>query len=227
MTEFSIVCAWKDLGDRDRRRSYEWTRDYWRSTFDAEIVEGSPEPFTRARGLNDAIRRASCDVILQADPDSVVPAAQALAAVRLAEAEDGLVVPYDTYLYLGRDATARLQAGAALREFGPADCESFGSGGAGPATCFSRRTWELARGYDERFGLWGGDDAAFAFACEAFTGRTWRRVAGPVVHSWHRRLPASVPGTRAYRDGFALLAEYRNAEARGPAAVRELVGSRS
>lgn len=225
MPRFSIVCAWQDLGDPARRASHEWTRAYWRRHFpEAELVEAEPLLFTRARGLNAAIRVARYDVILQADPDTVVPVEQAREAVRLAGEADGLVIPYDRYLYLTEEATRRLHE-RGVRSFGEDDCEFSGSGGAGPVTAFSRSTWELARGYDERFGLWGGDDAAFAYACAAFVGEE-RRIAGPALHSWHPRLPESVPGTDAYAEGFMLLAEYRDAAAVGLDAVRALVEAR-
>jgi hypothetical protein len=224
--DFSIVTAWKDLGDPDRRASYEWTRSYWRHHFpDAELVEGSPEPFTRARGLNDAIRRASHDVIFHADPDTVIAPASVRLAVEMVTKADGLVVPYMQYLYLTRDATRRLHAHGDWTEFDTGDCEFSGEGGAGPTSAFSRRTWELAGGYDERFGLWGGEDAAFAYACGAFVG-PWRLIAGPALHSWHPRLPESIPGTDGYAKQFSLLAEYRDANERGPKAVRALVESR-
>lgn len=221
--DISIVSAWKDMGDPARLASYRWTRDYWRRVFpDAELVEAAPEPFTRAAGLNAAIRKASHDLILQADPDTIVPDAQAHTALQLAAEADGLVVPYDRYLYLDKAATQSLHAGYALDYFSERDCEDFGKNGAGPVTAFSRRTWETVGGYDERFGLWGGDDAAFQYACAAYIGPE-RRVEGPALHSWHPRLPESVPGGEGYVAGFALLAEYRDAAAEGPDAVKFMV----
>jgi hypothetical protein len=191
------------------------------------LIEACPEPFTRARGLNAAVRAARHDVILQADPDTVVPPEQAREAVRLAAEADGLVVPYSRYLYLTEAATNRLHAHrlSSLPNFGPEDCEFSGEGGAGPVTAFTRRTWEAARGYDERFGMWGGDDAAFAYAVDAYVA-PMRRLAGPALHSWHPRLPESVPGTPEYVAGFELLARYRDAAAEGPEAVRALVEER-
>lgn len=220
----SIVCAWKDMGDHARRISHAWTRDYWTWHFpEAELIEATPEPFTRAAGLNAAIKQATGDVILQADPDSIIPPETARLAVRLAAAHDGLVVPYDRYLYLTEFATRRLhETGDAWLDFWDTDVEDTGLGGAGPVTAFSRRTWELVGGYDERFGLWGGDDAAFAYACDALVGPE-RRIPGPVLHSWHPRLPESVPGSPGYVEGFVLLAEYRDAHAEGREAVRAMV----
>jgi glycosyl transferase family 7 (putative galactosyltransferase) len=212
------------MGDPHRRAAHAWTRLYWRKHFpDAELVEAAPDPFTRAAGLNAAIRIATRDLILQADPDTIVPVEHALVALHMANARDGLVVPYDHYLYLTEEATRRLHGGADEYSFTDADCEFSGIKGAGPVTAFSRRTWEMAHGYDERFGLWGGDDMAFAFACEAYTGVEVRRVPGPVLHSWHPRLPESVPGQPGYAEGFVLAAEYRDAASEGPDAIKFMV----
>lgn len=235
--DFSIVCAWKDLGDPYRRVSHDWTRRYWRTVFpDAELVEGSPRPFTRARGLNWAVERARHNLILQADPDTIVPVEQAVEAIRLAGEAAGLVVPYDQFLYLRREATAQLQTWPRWEEtgggwaplaqaFGPGDCDDFGEGGAGPVTAYSKWTWQMAGGYDERFGLWGGDDSAFAIACGNLVA-PWRRIAGPALHSWHPRLPMSIPGNREYARQQAILNEYLDADKQGPDAVRALVKSR-
>ena len=61
--------------------------------------------------------------------------------------------------------------------------------------------------------------------CAAFVGDT-RRVEGDVVHLWHPRLEASIPGTDAYIEHFEILERYRDAAARGPGAVRALVEAR-
>lgn len=222
----SIVCAWKDLGDPHRRHAFEFTRRYWAHHFPgAELVVAAPEPFTRARGLNEAVRSASHDVIVQADPDSIAPAVQIVRAIAAARAHDGLVVPYDYYFYLGWLATKRLHEAPldALPTFTTDDCQQHGMGGAGPLTVFSRRTWEIARGYDERFGLWGGDDSAFAYACDAFCETPTRRIDGPMLHSYHPRLPQSIPGGDGYVEQFTLLAEYRDAATISRQAVRDHV----
>lgn len=222
---FSIVCAWKDLDDAYRRRGFEFTRRYWKYHFpEAELVVGEPDPFTRAAGLNEAVRDASYDLILQADPDTIVPPAQAVEALRLA-GEGGLVVAYDEYLYLDEKSTRTLHD-APLGElplFGPRDCQISGRGGAGPVTAFTRATWAAAHGYDERFGLWGGDDIAFMHAVWAYTGIEMRTVPGSALHSYHPRLPDSIPGNPGYAKQWALTARYRDAAAIGRHAVRNLV----
>jgi hypothetical protein len=219
VADLSIVCAWKDMGDPHRRAAFEFTRRYWGHHFPgAELVVGCPEPFTRASGLNAAIRAATTETIVQADPDSVAPHTQIQAAIYQARKHDGLVVPYSTYYYLGEEATARLHGlppGALPYEVTAADCQFTGGGGCGPITVFSRATWEKAHGYDESFGLWGGDDGAFALACDAFCDQETRTVDGPMFHSYHPRLTQSIPGRDGYADQFAILAAYGAASARG------------
>jgi hypothetical protein len=228
MSDFSIVCAWKDFGDPHRQAAFEFTRRYWAHHFpDTELVVGEPEPFTRASGLNAAVEAAKTDLIVQADPDSVAPYAQILAALYRARKCDGLVVPYSTYHYLGLIATERMHAlpvGDLPESVTEAECQFSGGGGCGPVTVFSRSTWEKAQGYDERFGLWGGDDGAFALACDAFCDQVTRTVDGPMFHSYHPRLTQSIPGREGYADQFSILAEYAAASARGGrAAVRQHV----
>lgn len=223
-----VVMAWRDLGCPHRAEAFTWTYRWWGQFGWPIVVESSVEPFTRARALNAAVRRAAgqAQVIVQADPDSVLanPAA-ARQAVELARQTAGLVVSHDQYLYLTQSATAAVYAGRALSTFGPGNCDNHGTRGVGNVTVFSTATWRAAGGYDERFGLWGGDDAAFAYACEAFTQPT-RRVPGAMVHLWHPRLPQSEPGGPGYADQFAIVAEYRDAAAVGRHAVRRLVHSR-
>ncbi len=224
-TDISVVIAYRDLGCPHRRRSFEYVR-MWYDRFGWEvIVDPGGEEFSRAAAINSAVRRATGRVIVQSDPDSVVPDDQLLHGVELAAHADGLVVPHDRYLYLTEAATDAVFAGGFIRAYGPADCDQHGMKGSGNVTVFSRSTWEKAGGFDERFGMWGGDDSAFAYCAAAFC-RPLRRVPGDMVHLWHPRLPQSVPGTLGYAEQFAILAQYRDAAAIGPAAVRELVRSR-
>lgn len=225
---FSIVTAWKDLGDPDRQRSFEWTRRYWAHHFpDAELVVATPDPFTRARGLNQGVRAATHELILQADPDTVVPVQQARDALWLASQSDRLVVPFSEYLYLNREATQRLHDAPFddPPSFTEQDCQQYGVGGCGPITAYTRSTWEKAGGYDERFGIWGGDDSAFSFACDAYCN-PGIRVQGQCWHSFHERLPQSIPGNPGYQEQFAILAAYRDAAAISKEAVKKIVESR-
>lgn len=229
MTDLVVIIAYRDMGDEHRRRSFAFVCDWYRSELGCPIlVDGGSDDatFTRAGALNRMASMTGPDsVIVQSDPDSLVPLAVLRHAITLAELRDGLVIPHDRYLYLTQAVTAQALVGAAPAKPGPADCEFAGPNGSGNVTVFSRQTWLTARGYDERFGLWGGDDAAFRFACDAFVAPT-RRLHADMMHLWHPRLPQSSPQHPDYPGGFALLAEYRDAAEQGPDAVRHLVRSR-
>lgn len=229
----SVLIPWVDRGCPHRRRAYDFVRAYWRETLpNAEILVSSPEPFDWGAALNRAAARASDGILLHSDPDSIVPAAQARQALELAAASDGLVVAFDRFLYLNEGPTVELLEGRSIgigddpEDFIEADCHDHGPGGVGNVTAYSRRTWELAGGYDERFGTWGGADGAFAYACGALVAPL-RRVPGPMFHCWHPRLPESVPGGPGYARQFALVTEYRDAAEAGPDAVRALIEGRT
>jgi len=228
-TDVSVVIAYRDMGDPHRAQAFRYVLDWWPG-LDVEIVVesgSSDDTFTRASAINAAVARAGGDLIIQADPDSLVPGDPSLVdALTVAGEADGLVIPHDQYLYLTADATADLYAGRAeLWEMGPEHCEFHGRDGRGNVVVFHRSVWEKVGGLDERFPMWGGDDAAFAYAVEAIVGPTVR-IPGPMVHLWHPRLPQSEPGHPGYRAQFEILAQYRDAAAQGPAAVRALVEAR-
>ena len=232
-TDVSVVIAYRDMGCEHRRASARYV-DAWCAQV-AHVLDGVWEiirskgttdaTFTRASAINNGVRRAAGQVIVQVDPDSLVASPNQIeAALTLARQADGLVLPHNRYLYLGPAATVDVLAGRPI-DVEPADCEFYGDNNVGNVTVFSRTTWEAAGGFDERFGLWGGDDGAFAYACDALAGPT-RRVDGDVIHLWHPRLPQSDPDHPDYPAQFALLAGYRDAAAVGPDAVRTLVESR-
>jgi hypothetical protein len=222
----SVVIAYKDMGCPHRRASFQFVSAFYEDLGHEVVVEGGDDLFTRAKGINTAIDRASGDIIIQSDPDSIVRPEMLADAIEQATTSDGLVVCHDRYLYLTEQATEAVLSGA--RDFTaaqPDDCESHGHGGVGNVTVFSRATWAAVGGFDESFGVWGGDDAAFAYATDAFCG-PMRRTPGDMVHLWHPRLPQSIPGDPGYAEQFALLEPWRDAAARGRDAVRELVAER-
>lgn len=227
--DVAVVIAYRDLGCEHRRRSFPFVRNWWAGFGYDVVVEGgtSDESFTRASGINAAIRRTTADIIIQADPDSIVShPTQVLRAVEMAAEHDGLVVAHDRYLYLTPEATSEVLTGRDPATVGPDDCDFHGTLSYGNAVVFTRSTWEKAHGFDERCGLHSGDDSMFAISSWAFTGSPARRVPGSMVHLWHPRLPQSIPGGEGYATEFALLAEMRDASKLGPAAVRALVITR-
>jgi len=232
----AIVIAYRDMGDPDRAASYDAIiRHYARMMPDKIIVSHgvSDDTFTRASAINAGVRLAQHRVILQVDPDSYVTHDQARIAVESARKAPGLVVAFTDYCYLSRRATETFRPRIRSGEnppmppyVPPSLCDEFGRGGVGNVVAFSRETWRLCRGFDERFPLWGGDDAVFAYSAEAMTGTPARRVEGNMYHLWHPRLPASDPLHPGYAAQFEIVAQYRDAAAIGPDAVRALVESR-
>lgn len=227
-TDAAVVMAYRDMGVPERRRSFEFVRTWYTEHGWQVIVEAgeSDETFTRASAINAAIRRCGAAVIIQADPDNLVSAGALHAAVGLAAGWPGIVLPHDRWLRLTPAATDDVLSGRRkVSEMGPDDCELTGPNASGGVVVFSYSTWQRAGGFDERFGLWGGDDAAFAYAAEAYCGPP-RRIIGDVTHLWHPILPQAQIGSPGYVAQFAILAEYRDAAASGPEAVRALVEAR-
>ena len=213
----AVVMAWEDMGCPYRRRAYEWVREWYRRELpDAPVVVSASVPFSRAASINLAIQEAyDADIIVQADPDSFVRIEALKDAIALAEESPGLVNPHNGFRYLNELPTfaflqGDLDADDLERSDPDAICHDHGVGGTGNLAVFSRETWEQAGGFDERFGVWAGDDGAFAFAAGMLVGP--RRRTGDVVwHLYHPRHPDSVVGSPGYMREFAILAEYRDA----------------
>lgn len=236
--EVAVVIPWRDLTGCPSRRAAMRYVDFFYFALVRDGLLGNarviwadcPGEFTKPRALNRAIEVLPAGtVIVQSDPDSVLALSASYGeAVALARAEPGLVVPHDRALYLNERSTRNVLQGAPPRPGGwlpEIDCDEPPVRGVGNVTVFTRETWDGAGGYDERFPVWGGDDAAFAYACEAFHGPT-RRLDGDMIHLHHPRQPMSNPEHPDYVKQFVYVAEYRDAAAAGPEAVREYVAAR-
>jgi hypothetical protein len=246
-----VVMAYHEFpgeGQVPRRESMHAVDGFYRSLGLPVVIEsrsripgldGKVGRFTRARAINAGVRRAraaGATIIVQSDPDSLVSEAQLATAIEVVRSYGlGLVVPFTRYCYLtaqwSRVAIRNLPGKHVPNGWGVTGgmalyCDEMGSGGVGNVTVFNVDTWVAARGLDERFPLWGGDDVVFAHSCEAMTGVPTRRVEGDMFHLWHPRLPQSVPGHPLYAQQFSIVAEYRDAVRHGPDAIRELVEAR-
>ena len=210
-----VVIPYVDRGVPERQQALKFVVGRLAELLpDADVGLFKADPFSRAAAINNGVREAPHDaIIVQSDPDSLVPAPQLHEAIDLAGQEDGLVLPFSRHLYLNAERSAWAVGwgiDSAFAELGPPDCEFSGEGGVGNVTVFSRATWEAAGGLDERFGTWGGEDAAFSYACHWLIG-PFRRLAGPMYHLWHPRLPESEPGHPEYLRQMTIVSEYRDA----------------
>lgn len=221
-----IVVPWVDSGCPHRAAALAHVRAHWdREMPHAPVVIASCEPFAWGVALNRAIESLPDDAtVLHSDPDSFVLGRQARAAVESAEQSPGLVVAFDRYLYLSEETTRAFYDTRTLDLDTTRDEVGVLATGVGNVTCYTRRTWEQAGGYDERFGTWGGADGAFAYCCASLVAPQ-RRVPGPMYHLWHPRLPESVPGGFGYAEQFAMVAEYRDAA--DAVAIRALIEARN
>lgn len=196
-----VVIAYRDMGCFHRRASAAYVqRWYARHGYKTLLSQGVDDAtFTRAAAINAGVRRSSHPVIVQSDPDSLVPDPVRLAeAVQLAADGDGLVIPHDRYLYLSEPATAAVLTGHLdLTEVGPGDCDESGPDGSGNVVVFSRRTWETVGGFDERFGLWGattprsGTRVTHGSGSPAGSVATWCTYGTPGYLSPCRTIPAT------------------------------------
>lgn len=226
--DVAVVIAYRDMGVKERAASFAFVHDWYSQLGWPILVEAGVDDatFGRAAAINAAVARSGANIIVQTDPDNVVPLSRIREAVDMARLAAGLVLPYDRYVRLNPTATAAIIGGAYPFGFDdPTYWEDHGYHATGGTTVFSLATWIAVRGLDERFGLWGGDDAAFSYSCGAMVGPT-RRIPGDMVHLWHPVLPQSLVGSPGYVAQFAILAEYRDAAAIGSDAVRALVENR-
>lgn len=224
------MIGWGDSGCPYRRAAFEcvhgWAEEVAVQLRGTVVTAGS-SPFVKAVALNRAIKRSSADVIVQMDADALGDCELVADAVADALTAPGCVFPHDVYVFLTRAATAALIDGG---EILPADIrqtktEGWGYNTVGLCAVYTKETWRLAQGYDERFVRWGGDDAAFALAAGALAGQH-RRYRGDVIHLWHPRAPGSLPGNRNYKSSSAILSEYVEAAEIGPDAMRALIAAR-
>lgn len=192
--------------------------------------DGVDAEWHRVAALNRMCAAAPGDaVIVYSDPGSFVAGRLRIReAAAMAGAALGLVVPFTEARYLSRWSSLRVTTWPfemSAGELSVLPCDEVVPNGVGNLVVFTRETWGTVGGFDERFGLYGGDDGAFAVACGAWFG-PHRRLPGDVIHLWHPRLRASIPGTAEYLAQFELVAEYRDANEVGPDAVKRLVANR-
>lgn len=169
--DVAVCVPWYDTGCDDRRAAWDFCRAWW-SRQNVYVSDAD----TRARGRNDAARRAfadGADVIVWADADTVVPIPQLYAAAALAHDTDRYTVAFTEHVRLFRyqlpseTATGHLVLRAS----------------AGVGAC-SRTLFELTGGYDERFRVWGGEDRAFQYVADTLAGQG-EAVHGRSWHIWH------------------------------------------
>jgi len=204
-----------------RRYVLAW---YARHHPDWEIIEGDcVGEWSKGRALAAATERASHDILVVADADSIVPADTLNDAVRRVADGANWVMPHRTVYRLSQTHTERVYAGAEPQRRDTARSPYTGVIGGG-IVALSRQTWQAVGGIDPRFVGWGGEDIAFGWALETLCG-PGVRLSGPLFHLWHEQEPKG-DHRRGSPESEVLAGRYRDAHKK-PDAMRALIDERA
>jgi hypothetical protein len=165
-----------------RRANWKWIKRRWKAHFpEAEIVMGTDDgtnPFSKTSAINDAYSRSTGDMLVLADADSWVDLPQLVTGLHYAEKLGVLVVPWtsahrlsegDSQALLASDPAEPSPVTAQMRR--QADAYRPSPSTAAMLVIVTRDGFERVGGMDARFAGWGGEDVAFALACDTLLGR--------------------------------------------------------
>ena len=209
-----LVCIpWRDRGkDQVRAANVKRVFSHWLD-YDYPVLIASDgregdDQFNRSLAYNRGAADNDADMFIFAEADMLIDYSQIDAAIEMAYAAPGLVVPFTVYHALAMDDSKLVRD----YRLDPVDAK-LGAGHlrtakvhGGAINVISRETYDLVGGYDEQFSGNGYDDDAFKRACEVCCGPT-RWVEGPAYHLWHQ----------SAWEGRYLTAEDRKATARNRA----------
>lgn len=207
-----------------RDAAWAWVREQYEAEFPAwEIVIGdgaTPDGYSRSRGIIDAARHSTGDVLVVADADVWChPGLAILAAVQC-----GWAIPHTLIHRLRRTSTELVLEGAPWRGL-PLSDESLQDskpykGNATGTLVVLRRDVFFDVPPDPRFVGWGQEDDAWGSALRCLVGQAWRG-SDDLVHLWHPPQPRMNRAT-GNKAGKALATRYRHAR-KDPEAMRALI----
>lgn len=152
-----------------------------------EIYEGhhNDGPFNRSSAVNLAAEMAGdWDVALIIDSDVITAPDSVEDAVKLAYSTDKMVVAHDERVMLSKSGTESVLGGYMGPWRARSMVERVWMDSVSCAVAVSRKLWEMAGPFDEKFVGWGREDTAFRISCEAETGPILK-VCGETFHLWH------------------------------------------
>lgn len=178
-----------DGGHRDRLWAH--CRNLWEQRHGWPIYEGLhlDGPFNRSQAVNLAAEAAGeWDVAVIIDSDVICAPDSVTAAVDLAWQSDRMVVAHDERVMLNQRGTDQVLGGFHGSWRARQMVERVWLDSVSCCIAVSRRLWDLAGPFDERFVGWGREDTAFRIACEVETGPIVK-VCGETFHLWHPLAP--------------------------------------
>lgn len=219
-TAVSIVMPYTS-DDEHRQAARRWVLGWYARHHPGwQLVEGAcAGEWSKGAALADAVARASHDILVVADADSVVPPDTLEEAVARVAAGAAWVMPHRTVYRLSDTHTTQVYAGAEPQRRDTCRPPYAGVVGGG-ITVLTRDAWQTVSGIDPRFVGWGGEDMAFGWALETLCGAGVHLTA-PLYHLWHKQ---EAKGQRRHGspESEALAGRYRDARNK-PDAMRALI----
>ena len=155
-----------DGGHRDRL--WGFCRGRWEQ-FGWPIIEGHHDdgPFNRAAAINDAaVKAGDWHVAVIIDADVICAPGSVRSAVAIADLTDQMVVAHDERVMLNQRGTEKVLGGFEGSWRDRSMVERVWLDSVSCAVAVSRRLWDAAGPFDEKFVGWGREDTAFRISCE-------------------------------------------------------------
>jgi glycosyltransferase involved in cell wall biosynthesis len=201
MSDISVVIPFADPHE-ERTRVLDWMKPYWEHHLEAEfIVQRGPEQnFSKTTILNEAISKASGEIIVALDADVIFAPEQMREAIAVCESERSWAMPYgqmfrlnmsDTEAVLAYDpqefvvssqvASQRVREQVRAVHFGAA------------AMVYPKQAWEEIGGFDQRCVGWGSEDEIMKITLDTMWYPS-HILAGPLFHLEHVRIGMNMSG---------------------------------
>jgi hypothetical protein len=218
--QVSVVIPYRRT-DEHREAALAKVLQQFEAHHDWQVVIGTDdkEPFSKARAVNDGVRRSFGDFLVICDADLLCPDIED--AVNQCRKGVRWIMPYSILYRLSKTATQKVLRGAdplpiAKSRNGALDVGPY-SGVIGGGVVVLRRSVYEDIPMDERFEGWGGEDISWGMALRSLAGMP-RKTNGPLYHLWH---PSKYIGA-AHGENDPLYDRYLKASRRTPA-MRTLV----
>jgi hypothetical protein len=207
-------------GEKHRERNFKYVFAWWENLgYRIHVADdGAGGPMNRSRARNEAAKRATSDVLVFADADTVGQPESVAAAARHAYQTGELSYPFIRFEGLSSAQTVKFMAG---KPYGRGKTKRHPSPGG--IVIVHRDLFEFAGRYDEAFEGWGYEDVAFARAARTLGGQ--HRENGVIYHLWHPVAPEKADSIRAKTGNRNRADRYAQADG-DPEAMRQLIVNR-